>query len=386
MKQEISRFGRVLAGLGEVGDDGVRDTELVHVNPFEIEILKALGGVGTVNPRTGLRQFKYGADTNEGGATGTGKGKPDKNRGNDGNNPGNPNTGMAGGPNYSGPKGKGTGVDGNNPSNKAPGGGGKNDGNNPGNPNAPGYLNYDTQITEVNGAPISVGDLRTKYIDYDNTYNGIMDDIGNMIAGAFGWSEINPFDKLKGWGTPGSTTNPQKADWAFDPVEFALGLGGFAFPGLNLAGTAYNLAQYAGIVPENGLFSVNMGTDVLAPGEPSFGATTKAPTGFGAAALGNQSGTTSSASGTSSPPQTDIGRGGGTGYGSVISANTTKPAPIAPKPESQASPSVSSGPLPPGVSIIQPPVPIRNRDTGAWTAPFINGSGFSGGYGSIVRI
>lgn len=375
--QNITQFARVLAGLGRDGD-----TMLAHITPEEAAILKAMGGRGSINPNTGLPEFSpMGGQA--GGTDGTGKGKPDKDKKGGGGGGGKTQPRDPAGPQGAIDGGSGKGPGG------LPGGdrgGGGNTGNNPGNPNAPGYLDYDTQITKVNGAPISVGDLRTKYIDYNNTYNGVVDDIANKIAGLFGWSEINPFNPNKGWGTPGSTTNPQKADWAFDPLGFALGIGGFAFPGLKLAGTAYNLAQYAGIVPENGLFSMNMGTDVFASGEPSFGSTTKAPTGFGAAALGNQSGTTSSASGTSSPPQTDIGRGGGTGYGSVISTNTAPPAPTTPKPEAQASPSVSNGPLPPGVSVIQPPVPVRNRDTGAWSSPFINGSGFSGGYGSIVRI
>lgn len=37
------------------------DTELVHVNPQEMALLKAHGGVGTRNPSTGLPQF-YGSD------------------------------------------------------------------------------------------------------------------------------------------------------------------------------------------------------------------------------------------------------------------------------------------------------------------------------------
>lgn len=33
------------------------DTELIHANPFEKAILKALGGAGTINPHTGLREY-----------------------------------------------------------------------------------------------------------------------------------------------------------------------------------------------------------------------------------------------------------------------------------------------------------------------------------------
>jgi len=38
------------------------DTELAHVNPREKAILKAMGGVGTRNPKTGLRQYYDGSD------------------------------------------------------------------------------------------------------------------------------------------------------------------------------------------------------------------------------------------------------------------------------------------------------------------------------------
>jgi hypothetical protein len=38
------------------------DTELAHVNPREKALLKAMGGVGTRNPRTGLRQYYAGVD------------------------------------------------------------------------------------------------------------------------------------------------------------------------------------------------------------------------------------------------------------------------------------------------------------------------------------
>lgn len=41
-----------LAAQGQHGD-----TQLAHVNPWEALLLKKLGGAGTINPRTGLRQF-----------------------------------------------------------------------------------------------------------------------------------------------------------------------------------------------------------------------------------------------------------------------------------------------------------------------------------------
>ena len=42
-----------VAGMGDGGD-----TELAHVNLKEVALLKAHGGAGTINPRTGLVEFK----------------------------------------------------------------------------------------------------------------------------------------------------------------------------------------------------------------------------------------------------------------------------------------------------------------------------------------
>ena len=53
---------KALASQGSVGDDGVQDTELVHVNEKEKALLKSLGGSGTINPRTGLRQYDHEDD------------------------------------------------------------------------------------------------------------------------------------------------------------------------------------------------------------------------------------------------------------------------------------------------------------------------------------
>ena len=54
------------------------DTEVVHVNPQEVEMLKKMGGSGTINPETGLREFFFGEYTSftdmfdGGGAGGSG--------------------------------------------------------------------------------------------------------------------------------------------------------------------------------------------------------------------------------------------------------------------------------------------------------------------------
>lgn len=47
--------GRQIAAAGRGGD-----SMLVHINPREAEMLRRMGGAGTVNPNTGLREYKSG--------------------------------------------------------------------------------------------------------------------------------------------------------------------------------------------------------------------------------------------------------------------------------------------------------------------------------------
>lgn len=56
----------LLSEIETLGRGG--DTELVHVNKGEIEILRALGGSGTVNPDTGLFEFMDGGQGDGGGS------------------------------------------------------------------------------------------------------------------------------------------------------------------------------------------------------------------------------------------------------------------------------------------------------------------------------
>jgi hypothetical protein len=58
--------------LDDYGRDG--DTLVAHINPREAAMLKAMGGRGTVNPKTGLLEFadSEGQGTSEAGATGAG--------------------------------------------------------------------------------------------------------------------------------------------------------------------------------------------------------------------------------------------------------------------------------------------------------------------------
>tara|TARA_B100001093_G_scaffold492070_1_gene532775 strand:+ start:424 stop:1440 length:1017 start_codon:yes stop_codon:yes gene_type:complete len=58
MKLKIWLFKQLYKSIAKHGREG--DTELAHVNSYEIELLKSAGGSGTINPTTGLREFKGG--------------------------------------------------------------------------------------------------------------------------------------------------------------------------------------------------------------------------------------------------------------------------------------------------------------------------------------
>jgi len=55
-KIKVWLIKHLYADIASMGDDG--DTTLAHVNLKEVAILKAHGGAGTINPRTGLVEFK----------------------------------------------------------------------------------------------------------------------------------------------------------------------------------------------------------------------------------------------------------------------------------------------------------------------------------------
>jgi hypothetical protein len=55
MNNKSGRLAREAARVQSAGRDG--DTLVAHINPSEAQILKALGGRGTINPKTGLLEF-----------------------------------------------------------------------------------------------------------------------------------------------------------------------------------------------------------------------------------------------------------------------------------------------------------------------------------------
>jgi hypothetical protein len=55
MRKPYGILAETLAAQGRNGD-----TELAHINPQEAELLTLFGGSGTINPRSGLREYYYG--------------------------------------------------------------------------------------------------------------------------------------------------------------------------------------------------------------------------------------------------------------------------------------------------------------------------------------
>ena len=61
IKEKVELFKQLYTELSGYGRGG--DTELAHINPYEAEVLKAIGGSGTVNSVTGLREYKGGGSS-----------------------------------------------------------------------------------------------------------------------------------------------------------------------------------------------------------------------------------------------------------------------------------------------------------------------------------
>ena len=58
IKLKIWLYNWLAKDLGKLGREG--DTELAHVNTWEANLLRAHGGSGSINPTTGLREYKGG--------------------------------------------------------------------------------------------------------------------------------------------------------------------------------------------------------------------------------------------------------------------------------------------------------------------------------------
>jgi len=65
-KIKVWLIKHLYADIAAMGDGG--DTTLAHVNSMEVALLKAHGGAGTINPRTGLVEFKGKGGGGGGGA------------------------------------------------------------------------------------------------------------------------------------------------------------------------------------------------------------------------------------------------------------------------------------------------------------------------------
>jgi len=55
LKEKIELFKILYKEISGKGIEG--DTELAHINEFEVRLLKMHGGAGTINEETGLKQY-----------------------------------------------------------------------------------------------------------------------------------------------------------------------------------------------------------------------------------------------------------------------------------------------------------------------------------------
>ena len=58
IKFKVWLLDRLACDIANLGEDG--DTELAHINSYEAKLLKSVGGSGTINSKTGLRQYGSG--------------------------------------------------------------------------------------------------------------------------------------------------------------------------------------------------------------------------------------------------------------------------------------------------------------------------------------
>lgn len=69
IQEKIKLFKELYKDIAGKGIGG--DTELAHINKFESTLLKSVGGQGSINPTTGLKQYLGGGGGGGGGGSGT---------------------------------------------------------------------------------------------------------------------------------------------------------------------------------------------------------------------------------------------------------------------------------------------------------------------------
>ena len=57
IQEKIKLFKELYKDIAGEGIGG--DTELAHINKFESTLLKSVGGQGSINPTTGLKQYLW---------------------------------------------------------------------------------------------------------------------------------------------------------------------------------------------------------------------------------------------------------------------------------------------------------------------------------------
>lgn len=268
------------------------DTDIVHVNPQEKRALKYMGGAGTINPETGLREYfdprgAGGVGRNDPGQRARDKEQSDRNKA-------DASKGRIGGKyadigfgtgNYSN---NGTTISRNKPGRVGGPGIGPSEhrafadtsGYGVSSPNNPEGItarhgSFGTGAPPASTQP-SQADLNTQkaFNDFRDLGNSGVDNLGNAIASGFGFNETNPYGHTYGdnYGLPGSPNqNPSitgGANWSLNPAQLAASIAGLAtgYPiGSLLRGLSYLSGTRLG--PE-----INLGANVM--GSPSTPSTT----------------------------------------------------------------------------------------------------------------
>lgn len=252
---------RQAAASGRGGDD-----RIAHINGFEAAILKALGGAGSINPETGLEEYKYGGNVSEGGKT-----QGAKDAGGQGHNAGGRGGGSFGGGGGSFGTGRGPGREtsayGGSP---AFGGGRHNRAGSNANQSGRGggtFMGGSGLTRDQMQEQDQLGANVAKALDdKNNVGNSGLDNFGNLVASFLGLNEMDP--TVPGFSGPGMPGQTGRADWGFDPAGAIGGALGTAF-GVPFVGgfLADQISAAAGRPME-----VNLGPDVFS--DPETGQTT----------------------------------------------------------------------------------------------------------------
>lgn len=253
------------------------DSDIVHVNPQEEMLLHSMGGSGTINPRTGLREFytdAFGGGYGNANAVDAGGTRGEVGFTSNSTHDAANAQGVSRNP-AAFPPGTPLGVDGDGVYHDISGISSKQLGEMGLTPSGNAQASSQSQptsatpeqmdnVSEINAAttdpksyfaPTRDYNLQQQTNDYNNVGNTTADTIGNFLARMFGFNERDPSVKPSG---DTSNIGDTEADWGFDPAGAIGGIAGAAggIPGMGIVADV--ISQLLGRPLE-----MNMGPDVM---------------------------------------------------------------------------------------------------------------------------